>query len=106
MDQYNFTGGAKYHLLPGSIQPYLGAMLGYTYRVYTDIDGRRHARGDSDTASTDAFDAGGMLGVDFKITDNFALGADFRYVTNLDYKSNSNVLNDAYRYSNPLERED
>lgn len=106
LDQYGFQAAIKYNLLPGRFKPYIGGAIGYTYRVYTDRDHSRYYGSDDDTASSNAFDAGVLIGGVVAINDSFGLGAEMKYMANLDYKTNSGILDDVYEDGNPLEKED
>ena len=55
-------------------------MLGYTRRNYA-IEGQEFR-------TSDAADIGALVGADLAFTENFALGVDFRYMTNLGYRQN------------------
>ncbi len=105
MDQYNFTLAAKFSPLKGSFQPYGGAVASYTYRRYSDrqffwgsssFHGHHghHGQWPNDrTASSNAFDLGFNAGLDLKVTHNFSLGTEFRYMVNMINNSRSEFLN-------------
>lgn len=80
MHQYNVSGAVKYSILPGRFRPMAGGVLSYTRRNYSfdTVEFR----------TTDAVDVGVVLGADLQVSDNFAVGVDFRYMTNLGYKQN------------------
>ncbi len=80
MRQYSVSAALKYAILPGRFRPLAGALLSYTRRVYSF---------DSfEFRTSDAVDVGALAGADLQVTDNFAVGVDFRYMTNLGYKQN------------------
>lgn len=78
MRQYNLGAAVKYKLLPGRLQPNVGAMVSYTRRTMTEYD--------VDFRTSDAFDIGLVAGVDLQLTDSLAIGFDFRYLTNVAYR--------------------
>lgn len=86
MNQYNFTAGIKYQILPGRVRPVVGMVAGYTYRKYVD---KQFAPVPSADVSTNAFDAGGVIGVDVQLTNSFSVGLDFRYMKNVTYRENN-----------------
>lgn len=81
MRQYNVSGAVKYALLPGKFRPVAGALLSYTRRSYS--------YGDYDFRTSDAIDAGALAGADLQLSSGFAIGLDFRYMTNLGYRQNT-----------------
>jgi hypothetical protein len=83
MDQYNWSVGGKYQLLPGKLRPTVGALASYTRRSYSFAG---FSNGES-ILTTDAFDAGLQGGVDLALTNNFSIGGDFRYMWNIASKS-------------------
>jgi hypothetical protein len=91
MKQYNLVAEVKYALLPGRLQPTVGALASYARRAMTDDLVGVNFR------NTDAIDAGLSVGLGFQFTDNFALGFDFKYFTNITYNNNTNA---GYVYSN------
>lgn len=80
MRQYNVSGAVKYVLLPGRFRPNAGAVLSYTRRQYSQER--------FDFRTSDAIDVGATAGADLQVSDNFAIGVDVRYMTNLGYKQN------------------
>ena len=94
MDQYNWSVGGKYQLLPGKLRPTVGALASYTRRSYAFAG---YPNGDS-ILQTDSFDAGLQAGVDLAFTNNFSIGADLRYLWNIASKNNSsnNTRNGVY----------
>ena len=102
MAQYNFSAAAKYQILPGKLRPTIGAIASYTRRSYSiqGYSGYGNGSGDS-ILSTNAFDAGLQAGLDLAITNNFSIGADFRYLWNIaSQNSDSNVRNGRYYPNN------
>lgn len=86
MAQYNVEAAAKYQLLPGKFKPALGAVISYTRRQYS------YQGGDA-FSTTDAIDAGAVVGADLQIGSGFSIGVDFRYMTNLGSRSNAQNQN-------------
>lgn len=83
MRQYNFAGSGKYQLLSGKFRPAAGALLSYTRRMYG-------YQGFESFRTTDALDIGVTIGADLQVTAGFAVGFDFRYMTNLGYRASDN----------------
>lgn len=93
MNQWDITGGVKYKILSGMVTPVVGAMLGYSRRDYQS----RLSWGygvDSGTGSN-AFEGGLLIGADIKCTENLYIGADFRYMMNISYRTDNPL---AYGY--------
>ncbi len=113
LDQYNFIVAAKYAPQFGRISPQVGALVSYTHRKYTEVNYRssyfNNRSSISNESETDAFDIGLSVGLDIKLGENFVIGAEYRYITNLTSKSNSRFLNDYYSFydiGSPLEEFD
>ena len=91
--QYNFQAAVKYQILGGRIRPVVGVIAGYTYRSYeqNSMYGSYYGMGyqNLNNASTNAFDVGGLVGVDIQVTDSFSIGGDFRYMKNIGYRGNN-----------------
>lgn len=103
MDQYNFSLSAKAYLPAGRLRPYVGAVGSYVHRKYADrtFDNSygynsygNHSQSSGQT-TTNAFDLGLTAGLDFDLTDSFAIGSGFTYMTNVINKS-ENFLRDYY----------
>ncbi len=88
LSQYNFSAAMKYQILSGRVRPVVGAIAGYTYRSYRDQVYYSYSS-NVGNASTNAFDVGGLVGLDVQLTNSFSLGADFRYMKNVAYRQNS-----------------
>ncbi len=95
MRQYNVEAAAKYLILPGRFKPMIGAVLSYARRSYSN-EGQQFQ-------SSDAVDVGAMVGADLELAKNFALGIDFRYMTNLGYRVNADQGQYVYQQSNTPE---
>jgi hypothetical protein len=78
MRQYNVGAALKYQILPGKLKPTVGALGSYTRRNFSE-------RG-YDFKTSDSVDLGLQAGVDLALTENFSIGFDFRYFTNLVYR--------------------
>lgn len=89
LTQYNFGAAVKYQFLAGRVHPVIGAVGSYTYRTYRDQQYYGTPTSSTGSVSTNAFDVGGILGVDVQMTKSFALGLDFRYMKNVSYRENS-----------------
>lgn len=94
LTQYNFSAAVKYQLLPGKLRPFAGGVVGYTYRKATDRYGNQgygygfayNPAGTDNEGTSNAFDLGAVAGLDLQLTDTFALGGEFRYMTNVSYR--------------------
>lgn len=96
MIQYNFEGALKYQILPGKFRPVVGAILGYTRRSYS------YPNFGGSYRQTDAIDGGALLGADLALTSGFAIGLDFRYMTNFGYRvASSNYPSPYQQYNDP-----
>ena len=82
MRQYNIGGAVKYSVLPGRFRPLVGAVMSYTRRVYSFDQ--------YEFRTSDAVDIGALFGADLQVSENLAVGVDFRYMTNVGYKQNLN----------------
>lgn len=78
VNQYGINTAVKYNFTMGRISPNLGAILGYTYRDYTE-----KRAFDAGTTSSSAVDAGISAGVDFKLTSALSLGVEYRMMKNV-----------------------
>lgn len=94
MDQYNFTAGVRYSVLPYFISPVVGAMASYTHRVYElpFVADRE--------VETDALDAGFLVGVDVLLSKNMSVVMDYRRFVNIKSRVNNNSLLTATNYDN------
>lgn len=86
MNQMNLLGAVKYQILDGRIRPVVGLIGGYTKRTYSD---RQYFVYQSNEITSHAFDMGLSGGVDVKLTDNFGVSADLRYMFNISYDVDS-----------------
>lgn len=90
LKQYNVGATVKYQLIPGRFQPLIGVTANYVRRTY-DQQGYQFR-------TSDAFDLGAVAGLDLQITDNFGIGVDFRYLTNIAYRDNSEGTRQSFVY--------
>jgi hypothetical protein len=112
MDQWSVGMGTRFHIIPTSVvRPSLGFMVNYVDRTYSEprdagynypYVGELHSR---------AVDYGFTAGIEFLLDDNFTMGAEYRYFTNLTYAMDEEVLNtpayrNAYGYFSPIEERD
>lgn len=88
MNQYGTSALVKYQLLGGTLRPEIGALMSYTYRTFTD---KQFAISDA-TVSSQALDAGLMIGASLELTESFALGLDYRQMVNMTNKVDGNTL--------------
>ncbi len=82
IDEYSGIGALKFQFSKGTIRPIAGALAVYSYRQYTDdfsyINRQSHSS---------VLDAGVLGGAQFALSDDFAIGAEFRYLWNLTSKT-------------------
>lgn len=100
MDQYNLGLAVKYSPLKGRFKPLVGASANYTYRKYFDraiYTWNGVYLPDENEATTSAFDLGIIAGLEVGISDDFAIGVEYRYNTNLIYRSDSEIIDRMYR---------
>ena len=115
MDQYEVKATFKWYALrsllgTSRLKPFIGASGSYIYREYTRGNsnsnayydasyGSGYGQGTNQSQTTDAFNLGALVGTDFEITKNFAIGAFFEYSHPI-MSSNSNVNNNNSNYNN------
>lgn len=127
LSQYNFNLAGKFAFFPGRVKPYIGGAVSYTYRKYAEVDNNWYSGGryrqsynnrsyrpynnnygsDEEPTST-AIDVGFLVGMDFAVSDDFFIGADYRQYTNLTNRSDSRYLESSFYETylpgeNPLE---
>lgn len=106
LTQYNTSAAVKFQILPGSFRPFIGALASYTYRNYSQANSVYANPGCPDSSSQ-AIDVGATAGLDIMVSDNFSIGADFKYMTNLTNKSDSSyqqsLVNPNNTYGTPVE---
>lgn len=105
LTQYNTAAAVKFQILPGALRPFVGALVSYTYRTYSDAQG--YYSSPTADASTQAIDVGATAGLDMMVSDNFSIGADFKYITNVTNRSDSryqdSMVNPSMSYGTPVE---
>lgn len=107
MEQYNFNVALKYSFFEGLVRPVAGGVASYTYRKYSNsVQGQRFYTSATGTltstedSTTDAFDMGLLLGLDFDLIESFSVGIDYRYMFNLASQDDNINLDD---YRDPVE---
>ncbi len=88
IDQYNIAMAIKVPVFEGQIfngrtQPIFGVIGSYTRRNYKPQSYNGILPLGRKDAATNTFDVGISAGVDFNLTQNFALGFDYKYMFNL-----------------------
>lgn len=78
MKQYNVDAALKFQPLSGRFRPAIGGVVSYARRNFSE--------GGYGYRNSDAFDIGVVAGADLQVTKSFALGFDFRYLTNVAYR--------------------
>jgi len=95
MAQYNFGGAIKYAFTTSAFRPYAGGLVNYTYRSYSNrgpcLCGNAPA-----TLSSSAVDVGVLLGADYRLTRDFAVGLEYKYIMNLWAKSDDRYIKPEY----------
>ena len=90
MTQYNLAAAAKYNILTGRLRPQVGVLGSYTRRSYSDdISGTSSGS----FLTSNAIDLGALIGLEFAITEQFTIGIEFRYSTNVWSNQNGNYPN-------------
>ena len=87
IDQYNVGFAVKSpvfegQIFKGRVLPIVGLIGSYTRRSYKEQSLNGFSQGRQD-ATTNDFDVGLVAGLDFNVTRNFAIGADYKYMFNL-----------------------
>jgi hypothetical protein len=82
IDEYSGIGALKFQFSKGTIRPIAGALAVYSYRSYSD-DFSYQSR----QSHSSVLDAGVLGGAQFALADDFAIGAEFRYLWNLTSKT-------------------
>lgn len=96
INQYNIQLAVKYALMESRFTPTIGGALSYTRRTYSLPDPFGQF---DDNGSSTSFDFGLVVGLDFMLSKNVAIGADFRYMINLTASEESEFLSRQYRAS-------
>lgn len=87
MDQHQAALTAKYLLMHGyTFRPVVGASMAYTYRSFTDTQFSRY----NSDATSYALDLGFVTGAELELSQDFAIGLDYKYFMNLTNQTNSN----------------
>lgn len=89
IEEYSGSLAVKMQFSKGSVRPLAGAIAIYSYRTYTDTYQQYQYQygGGSQQSRVNALDMGVLGGAQFDLTDDFALGTEFRYLWNLTSKS-------------------
>ena len=108
LDQYNFSGSAKFAPAFGRIRPHVGGLLSFTHRQYVEKNAFFNNYGRPRSAETDAFDIGVVTGVDIRLGKNLLIGGEYKYISNISSQASSSALRTQYRdlYGKPLEEFD
>lgn len=105
LTQYNTSAAIKFQILPGSFRPFLGGVASYVHRTYSNAQNNYY--GSAADCSTQAVDVGVTAGLDLSITDNFAVGADFKYMTNVTSRQDSqykqSIVSQNNNFGTPVE---
>lgn len=95
MSQYNFGGAIKYAFTTSAFRPYAGGLVNYTYRTYSNR-GPCLCANMPTSLTSNAVDVGLLLGADYRLTRDFAVGLEYRYVMNLWAKSDDRYIKPEY----------
>lgn len=96
MSQYNFGGAIKYAFTNSAFRPYAGGLVSYTYRTYSNRGGPCLCQNWPTTMNSSAVDAGVLIGADYKLTRDFAVGLEYRYIMNLWARSDDRYIKPEY----------
>lgn len=104
MQQYNWTTSVKYTVLPYRVSPVVGALGSVTYRTYSIPYNPDYSSDDFDSL---ALDAGLLVGVEARVSDNLVAVFDYRYMINLAtrYENEANNRPLFSNYRDPIEEE-
>lgn len=96
MTQYNVGVGTRFMILTGRVRPSVGFRVDYVNRDYSDFrDMATGAVYPTDQLKSWAINYGLMAGIDFSLSQNLTLGAEYRFSSNLTYQYNQDYLNTA-----------
>ncbi len=101
MQQYSLGMTARYVFFNGRIRPSLGGAVDYVRRQYSGLQDAyatytTYGGSPLGQETSDAVDAGVVADVDLMMSDNFSLGLEYRYMTNVGYRyEGQNWLNSA-----------
>jgi outer membrane protein W len=95
MNQYQGGITAKYIPFEGSFKPYLGGSAAYTYRTFSDV---QFAWPNND-AQSHALDVGLVAGIDLQVSEDFALGFDFKAFRNVTSRATNAGLQKSFARS-------
>lgn len=113
LDQVSLGLTGRFLILTGRIRPSVGAVVSYVDRRYSSL--RDSTTGQSlnyPELQSSALEGGIVAAVDFMMSESLALGAEYRYVSNITHRYSDEVLNTpGYRnayggYVTPLEERD
>ncbi|MCS6837309.1 MAG: porin family protein [Bdellovibrionaceae bacterium] len=79
MNQYQANLLVKYVPIRGFFEPYIGALVAYTYRTFSDV---QFAIPNND-AQSHAIDFGFATGIKMAVSNDVSVGFDFRYFNNV-----------------------
>lgn len=100
IDQYNLGLAVKYSPLKGRIKPLVGIGMNYTHRKYYDrmvyTWSGWQMPADNEVTSN-AVDLMALIGVDIEVSNSFSIGLEYRYNTNMVYRSESEFVSQRYR---------
>lgn len=109
MTQTNVGVTGKYAFLKGRIRPMVGGILTYTKRSFENRNNSYYQNAYNYSSTRQSYpdswaiDGGVSIGVDVALSPKFAIGADFKYLTNLTYDREDNPTTRSYGNSQPVE---
>lgn len=105
MNQYSLGALVKYQLMGGTFRPVVGGIVAYNYRTFSD----KQLGFDNNDASSNALDAGLLVGLDFEISKKTSIGLNYRYMFNVYNRENTPGLQtrfaqSVYNSGTPIEK--
>jgi hypothetical protein len=105
MNQYGFGAAVKYQITGGSLRPLIGGLAQYSYRTFSDV---QFGFANND-ASSHALDLGLLIGADFEVSSDFAIGLDMKYMMNVYNRASNQGLQtrfsqSVYNSATPIEK--
>ncbi len=96
MDQYNVGLTGRYLIMRDKVQPSVGGVLNYVRRDYSDPRTVTGYNLYPYSVDSDALDAGFVAAIDFQVSDQLMLGAEWRLMRNISYRyADEDALNTA-----------
>lgn len=100
-NEFDLEAGPRYRFSTGKVSPVIGGVLGYAHRYIANYGyGPGYYYNPNPVGfSSDSLGVGPLLGVDFKVTKDVALGLDWRYLFTDSSSPNSELWTFGIRFS-------